>query len=351
MQLMRSRENAHFDMIAESIAGGDDIEALVRPLLDLLSKVTGFESTFFATVDVEKEVQTVLFARNRGEVQVNEGLQISWDQSLCKRALNEGRPFIGDVAAHWGGSEVVRDPTIATYLSMPVYTSDGEMFGTLCGASGSKVALNGELQYVLSLFTYMIARQADRERLVRRLRSENRNYALEALSDPLTGIPNRRALLREMPRMLRLAERFGNKVHVAMIDLDDFKQINDTHGHEVGDRFLVEVAKRLVRGLRKSDYVARYGGDEFVVLGVSTSDDGEAGGKAFAESLSELTQGRFVIGDISLDHQGASIGVVTADTSDSSAQNILANADAAMYQVKKKRRKAAANDGHVSPNG
>lgn len=348
---MSDKESSLFDMLAEAVAEGDDLETLARPLLNILVTITGLESTCLTIVDAERETQTILFARNTGELHIPEGFEIPWGESLCKHALDEGRSYVDDVAAHWSGAGVIRDPSIATYLSMPVYAADGELFGTLCGASGSKVALGGGPQRTLSLFAYMIARQVDRERLIRRLQKENRNYASEALLDPLTGIPNRRALLHELPRMLRLAERFGHMVHVAMIDLDGFKQINDTHGHDTGDRFLIEVAHRLIKGVRESDYVARHGGDEFVVLGVATGDDSRQSSEVFADRLNELTRGRFVAGQNALDYAGASVGVITVDANESSAQSALARADQVMYRVKQQRSGNSVNDGDALPLG
>jgi diguanylate cyclase len=342
---MSDNESSLFHMLAEAVAEGDDLEALARPLLKILSTMTGLESTCLTMVDAQQNVQATLFACNAGEIDLREGFEIPWNESLCQRAMSEGRPFIQDVASHWGDSAMVRETSIATYLSMPVCAANGELFGTLCGVGGTKVALGSAAQRTLSLFTDMIARQVDRERLIRRLQRENRNYASEALLDPLTGIPNRRALLRELPRMLRLAERFGHALHVAMIDLDDFKRINDTHGHDAGDRFLIEAANRLADGVRGSDYVARHGGDEFVVLGGASGTAPEESAERFAETLNELTRGGSGPGQNALAYPGASVGVITVDSSESSAQHILARADQAMYRIKKQRAGGLANDG------
>lgn len=347
IRAMSDKESSLFDLLAEAVAEGDDLETLARPLLNILGTITGLESTCLTIVDAERGTQTVLLAWNTGELHIPDGLEIPWRESLCRRALDEGRPFVEDVAAHWGGSAAIRDPSIVTYLSMPVYAADGELFGTLCGASGSRVALGGRPQRILSLFAYMIVRQVDRERLIRRLQKENRNYASEALLDPLTGIPNRRALLRELPRMLRLAERFGHRIHVAMIDLDGFKQINDTYGHDIGDRFLIEVVHRLANGVRASDYVARHGGDEFVVLGVAIGDESRDSSEVFASRLNDLTRGRFVAGTNTFDYGGASVGVITVDAKEGSTQSVLARADEAMYRVKQLRRGNPPNGGNA----
>ncbi|MEW6252403.1 MAG: GGDEF domain-containing protein, partial [Planctomycetota bacterium] len=159
-----------------------------------------------------------------------------------------------------------------------------------------------------------------------------------ALSDPLTGIPNRRALISELARALANAERTGTVVHVAFVDLDGFKAINDRHGHDAGDRFLIAMACALRDGVREGDFVARYGGDEFVVFGPAASDAYDVGRAAMRERLQRLTTGRFTIDQLTIDCTGASVGVVTSCAGERDVEALLARADAAMYEVKKARR-------------
>lgn len=101
--------------------------------------------------------------------------------------------------------------------------------------------------------------------LAARLEKERRRLAQESLTDELTGLPNRRHFNRELVRALEMAER-GAVVCVGMVDLDGLKQVNDTHGHETGDRLLRRFAETLDSQLRRTDFAGRIGGDEFGVI-------------------------------------------------------------------------------------
>ncbi len=107
----------------------------------------------------------------------------------------------------------------------------------------------------------------------------------QALHDPLTDLPNRALLLDRLGQALARAARRRKKVAVLFMDLDNFKRVNDSLGHEAGDRLLVEVARRLRGCLRAEDTIARLGGDEFVVLGEDLHDERDAA--ALAERIAQ----------------------------------------------------------------
>jgi len=153
-----------------------------------------------------------------------------------------------------------------------------------------------------------------------------------ALHDPLTGLANRQLILDRADRMLVRARREGQPVAAFFVDLDNFKDANDSLGHEAGDRLLQSVASRLVGLLRSSDTVGRLGGDEFVVLaeGVSLAD----GPQSIAERIRQVLRPPFFIEGF--EHLpitvSASVGIAVGDRQ--SAQDLLRDADIALYRAK-----------------
>src|SRR3984957_19030545 len=151
-----------------------------------------------------------------------------------------------------------------------------------------------------------------------------------AFHDPLTLLANRNLFRDRVQHALTLAQRSPNSVAVMFLDLDNFKNVNDSLGHEAGDKLLQAVAQRLVRTTRSSDTVARLGGDEFAVLleGITTSADAEQ----VAGSLIASLDPPFSLNATGV-HVGASIGVALS-TPESDAAALLSNADLAMYHAK-----------------
>ena len=317
--------------LAQTVSNSGDLESLTRPLLELLQAVTGLESTYLTHVDIPAGMQHVLYSQNTQHMQIPEGLSVPWGDTLCRRALEEDRPFTDDVASCWGDSEAARALGIKTYLSQPVRYGSGELYGTLCAASERSVKVGPDALKLLGMFASILTLQVERERRMAELGTANAALSQTALTDPLTGVANRRALDECVARALARADRDGQKVQVAFIDLDGFKAINDRHGHEIGDRFLKAIAGRIKQATRMSELVGRYGGDEFVVVA-----EGDRVGE-LATRLDGVITGRYELGDLSLDYPGASIGVVSALPGET-ATALLTRADSAMYAIKKARK-------------
>ena len=157
-----------------------------------------------------------------------------------------------------------------------------------------------------------------------------------AFYDPLTGLPNRRLLLDRLHQALLNSERNGRHAAVLFIDLDNFKALNDTQGHDVGDLLLIEVAGRLKRCVRENDTVARLGGDEFVVMLESLSSEfAQAVGEAerVTEPIIHAMQQPFLLEGYA-HHSSCSIGVSVFFGRRESVDELLKHADTAMYQAK-----------------
>ncbi|MGO4701698.1 sensor domain-containing diguanylate cyclase [Dyella sp. 2RAB6] len=330
-------------LLADSVAGAKSLEELVRPLLELLQAVTGLESTYLTRIDTAAGIQHVVYARNSLRLQIPEGLEVPWEGTLCKRALEEGRLYTDDVANCWADSEAAMALGIATYTSTPVRIEDGTLYGTLCAASGERKPLADGAQKILYMFSRLIGQQIERERLVYALRQANDSLAVSALTDAITHLPNRRALMEDMRRRLAALEREGGALAVAFVDLDQFKAINDHYGHEVGDQFLAAIGGRLQGALRAGDFVARLGGDEFVVLSHTPHDgDAEVAAMALRTRLQIATTGHFALLGAAIDYAGPSIGMIVATPQAHDAEALIAQADAAMYADKRLRKSMAA---------
>jgi diguanylate cyclase (GGDEF)-like protein len=154
------------------------------------------------------------------------------------------------------------------------------------------------------------------------------------MRDMLTGLPNRRALMQALPEALARAARVGRPCAVLFIDMDGFKQVNDTHGHEEGDELLRQFGMRLSNGIRETDMVARLAGDEFVVVLELLTDARDAEDKAHL-LLDQLARPyRLAGGSV---RAGASIGVALQLPHElQDPVRLLARADQAMYEAKRK---------------
>jgi diguanylate cyclase (GGDEF)-like protein len=164
------------------------------------------------------------------------------------------------------------------------------------------------------------------EELVRR---RSRELQSQANTDALTGLANLRHLQRQIANLLHVHKRYGHPFGVLLMDVDGLKRINDAHGHQTGDRVLVQVAMALRRSIRSVDVAARLGGDEFCV--VAPQQEPEAA-VTLGERLAEAVRGEVAAPDdppVSL-----SIGVVSCPTHGSDAETLIDSADRAMYRAK-----------------
>jgi diguanylate cyclase (GGDEF)-like protein len=175
-----------------------------------------------------------------------------------------------------------------------------------------------------------------RERELQQLKAAHDEITNLAFFDPLTGLPNRRLLLDRLRQTLAASIRSNRKRALLFVDLDDFKTLNDTLGHHIGDLLLQEVARRIIASIRETDTVARLGGDEFVVLLQDlseTPEDAAAQAKHVAEKiLSTLHQPYLLDGREC--RSSSSIGITVFGNPQDSTNEVLQQADIAMYQAK-----------------
>mgnify|MGYP003571065987 CR=1 FL=1 len=162
----------------------------------------------------------------------------------------------------------------------------------------------------------------------------------QALHDALTELPNRSLLSDRIRQSILLAQREHHELALLVMDLDRFKDINDTLGHQYGDLVLQQIAERMRQALRESDTIARLGGDEFAILLPNT---GLNQARAIAEKLLRVTEEPILIGDQML-HAGASIGITLYPQHGEDEVTLLQRADVAMYMAKRQHLGAAVYD-------
>ncbi len=159
----------------------------------------------------------------------------------------------------------------------------------------------------------------------------------QAMHDSLTGLPNRALLQDRLEQAINHAERNNSGMSLLLLDLDRFKEINDTLGHPVGDIVLRKVSRRLEECLRSTDTVARLGGDEFAIL---TSDTEESKINAFIERIVRKIEKVISVGDQKL-YVGVSVGVASYPEHGKDADTLIQHADVAMYSAKRENRNQA----------
>ncbi len=174
------------------------------------------------------------------------------------------------------------------------------------------------------------------ERENARLHEESERLAFEASTDPLTGLSNRRHLDEFLGEQFRISARYGTPLSVLMVDIDHFKDVNDTHGHPTGDQVLRELALALRETQREADLCARYGGEEFVVVLPATAGEGAM---EVAERIRTTIERRAMLATSATLKITVSVGVASYSAGDQpTADWLVKEADMALYDAKRAGR-------------
>lgn len=198
----------------------------------------------------------------------------------------------------------------------PFYDEEGNIIGTV--GSGRDI-------------TKLKKIQKDLESSLKSVDQHKELLEYQANHDSLTDLPNRTLFMDRLNQAVHTAKRNNNKVAILFIDLDDFKEINDSLGHEIGDKVLIKFAKRMNKNMRESDTLARLGGDEFCVILNNISENKSV--LNFINKCMKSIKKPFLIGNSTF-YIGMSIGVALYPMDGTSAELLLQNSDAAMYKAK-----------------
>jgi diguanylate cyclase (GGDEF)-like protein len=249
---LRVRELDALFRISRLVSSGRELDWVLGEMLEIVQEFSPAGKCAILLHDEESGLLRVRAAR--GYLDGVVGMSILPGRGVTGRCFEERRPIVVDdldsEPSYIRGISEARSE-----IAVPMI-AEGRNVGVL-NAESTRLAAFGSDE--LRLFE-IVARQAATVIQATRWFLET---ARLANSDPLTGLANRRRFVEELNRALRRAERYGETLALVIFDLDRFKSVNDGHGHEVGDRLLVEVARLLGEGLRDTDLVARLGGEEF----------------------------------------------------------------------------------------
>tara|TARA_B110000046_G_C12967736_1_gene387505 strand:- start:146 stop:1171 length:1026 start_codon:yes stop_codon:yes gene_type:complete len=245
-------------------------------------------------------------------------------------AENNNILYVNDACNNeqWNTMPEVIEDGVQSYLGLPIHWPEGDVFGTLCLKDSKKTSYTDEYFELIEQLRDLIE---DDLALI---------YSFEqmreiAMLDPLTNIYNRRALTLLAQQKLNLALRLGFDVCCLFIDINDFKKLNDTYGHEAGDKALIILANTLKTHLRDADIVGRLGGDEFIAV-MQISDKSKLSyiiDKITTEYSKALIKES--VCDLSL-----SIGYSFTENQKQPFDALLNNADQAMYKNKQAYKQA-----------
>jgi len=220
----------------------------------------------------------------------------------------------------------------AVFIDIVLFVLGGKLFSAGLYLSKLNNLIAGTLIFWIILYHYLRIQRALLRNRVWLLRT-NQTLKRRSLSDPLTGLPNRACLEQHLSQALYRAERRGTEslVAVCLIDLDNFKPVNDHHGHEIGDRLLSALSQRLTAVLRKGEFLARLGGDEFVLVLEDLGDIEEL--QPIMDRIARAMARPFVLDDDLSLSVNISIGVAVYPQV-RTAEELMRRADQALYRSK-----------------
>jgi len=252
------------------------------------------------------------------------------ERSQAALAIKAGAPVVVDDYAteiRFSGAAVLRDAGAVSGITVPI-RGRGASFGVLAAHARTTRGFSADDVNFLQSVANVLAAAIER----RHSEAETRHLALH---DPLTGLPNRALFRDRLQHALARSNRRDTTLAVLFLDVDNFKVVNDSLGHEAGDELLAALAPRLAEAVRSGDTVARFGGDEFVLLCEDVADEQEAleiadrVKQCFASPLSIAGGEHYVT---------ASIGVAMPSDGHDGPEGLIRDADAAMYQAKERGR-------------
>jgi diguanylate cyclase (GGDEF)-like protein len=249
---LRVRELDALFQISRLVSSGRQLEWVLSEMLEIIQVFSPAGKCAILLLDEETGLLRVHVARGYLEGVV--GMSILSGEGVTGRCAESGElVVVEDVRAEVNYISGISDAR--SEVAVPL-VAEGKVVGVLNAESTNVAAFSSEAVRLLEIVAHQAA-------IVIQATKWFLETARLASTDPLTGLANRRRFAQELSVALRRAERYGERIALIAFDIDRFKSVNDEHGHETGDRLLVEVARVLSEGLRDTDIVARLGGEEF----------------------------------------------------------------------------------------
>jgi diguanylate cyclase (GGDEF)-like protein len=256
------------------------------------------------------------------------------DESPVWRSLADGRPaLVADAAkAAVMSGGLIELFGLKSFAAMPMMSAQGAVGLILCGDASATRDWSGRDRIFAEQLAVEGTLIVDSARMRQAAQAHVAELSHQAFHDSLTGLPNRSFLLDRASRAVEQAAAADARVALLLVDLNGFKQVNDSAGHQAGDVLLQQVAKRLLGAVRDDDVVSRLGGDEFAIL--LTRDPDEAAATSVAARICERLGQPFVIGGDPV-RIGGSVGIALFPDDATTYDELMRGADEAMYAAKR----------------
>ena len=322
-ELLRRLPQVLFE-IGKAVGSDDNLSTLLARISELVCQLTSAEACSIMLLDADRErlLGKAAYGLARRDVSL---ISFRIGEGVAGWVAERGEPALIDDVATDARYKVLADSEnrIRALACVPLQYRD-ERIGVLTITSPREAAFGQDDVELLGFIATTMAMDIDNVRL-RRL----------SVTDPLTEAYNREFLQQRLPRAVEHADRRGEPLAVAMIDIDHFKDVNDRFGHEVGDRVLAEVAGRLRAAIRAGDLLVRYGGEEFLVLlpGSDAIKAAEIAERMRLKMEADPMQSGAVTVDVRI-----SIGVAEHRRGADTASQLVRRADTALYAAKGRGR-------------